>query len=32
MSEFYEKIKSISNEAIAANAVEKFERYYALLI
>ncbi len=32
MSEFYEKIKSVSNEALASNAVEKFERYYALLV
>lgn len=32
MSEFYEKIKSVSNDAVAANAVEKFERYYALLV
>ncbi len=32
MSEFYEKIKSVSNDAVAANAVEKFERYYALLL
>lgn len=32
MSEFYEKIKSVSNEALASNAVEKFERYYALLL
>lgn len=32
MSEFYEKIKSVLSEALASNAVENFERYYALLL
>ena len=32
MPELYEKIKSLTNEAVATNAAEKFERYYALLV